>query len=413
MVSFLNLRDAGGFALTPRETDLCGAVRWHAGLLRGVRGATVAPFLIASGQLLEIELTRSEQRRKNFLIASFSGDLRGTSNSPIGRLAFPGVRGSRITGRESRFTNCASRFTRHHPNQSLAKHNRKPTQMIENKQQRSKSIASFCRAFLGSKGNGAQSRKAGFQHESSRKAIDKTKRKSTGRIACATTATREWDRDCPPAAGAALCRPYRVSVVMRIAAGRVLMLKRWSLAYYHRTLPHWLPEGHAVFLTWRLHGSLPVCIQRELRAEKRVEAGEEFTRIDKQLDRAEAGPLWLNDTRVADCVSCCLELGDFKYRHYDLHSFVVMANHVHVLLSPRITLRCITRNLKGVTARLANQILQRTRQPFWQDESYDHWCRDEAEFQRVRGYIARNPVKAGLVAKPEQWPWSSAHRLGK
>jgi hypothetical protein len=142
--------------LTPRETNLCGVVRWRAELLRASRGATITPFLIASGQLLEIELTRSKQTRKYFLIASFSGVLRGASNSPIGRLAFPGVRGSRITGHESRFTNCASRFTRNYPNQSLAKHNRKPTQMIKNKQQRSKSIASFCRVFLGSEDKGAQ-----------------------------------------------------------------------------------------------------------------------------------------------------------------------------------------------------------------------------------------------------------------
>jgi hypothetical protein len=42
------------------------------------------------------------------------------------------------------------------PNQSLAKHNRKPSQIIENNQQRPKSIASFCRVFCDYKGNGAQ-----------------------------------------------------------------------------------------------------------------------------------------------------------------------------------------------------------------------------------------------------------------
>ena len=185
------------------------------------------------------------------------------------------------------------------------------------------------------------------------------------------------------------------------------------MAYYHRTLPHSLPEGHAIFLTWRLHGSLPAYIVEQLRTEKILTAGQEFARADEHLDRAAAGPLWLKDSRIADCVSRCLELGDSKFRRYNLHSFVVMANHVHVLLSPQIELQRITRSLKGITARLCNQILQRTNQPFWQDESYDHWCRDDSEFQRIRGYIARNPVKAGLVTKPEQWPWSSAHRLDK
>jgi len=67
MASFLNLRDGGGSALRLRGTDLRGVVRWPAEMLRASRGATTTPFLIASGQLLEIELSRSQQRRKYFL----------------------------------------------------------------------------------------------------------------------------------------------------------------------------------------------------------------------------------------------------------------------------------------------------------------------------------------------------------
>jgi len=50
-----------------------------------------------------------------------------------------------------------------------------------------------------------------------------------------------------------------------------------------------------------------------------------------------------------------------------------------------------------------------TGQPFWQDESYDHLVRSDAELERIREYIESNPVKAGLVAAPESWQWSSAH----
>ncbi len=87
-----------------------------------------------------------------------------------------------------------------------------------------------------------------------------------------------------------------------------------------------------------------------------------------------------------------------------------MANHIHVLLVPGIAAARITRGIKGVTSRNANRILARTGQPFWQDESFDHWARDSAEQERIRKYIESNPVKAGLVAKPEDWPWSSAHK---
>ncbi len=81
-----------------------------------------------------------------------------------------------------------------------------------------------------------------------------------------------------------------------------------------------------------------------------------------------------------------------------------MANHVHVLLRPEVPLRRIMNGIKGVTAQAANHILGRTGQPFWQDESFDHWVRSEAEFQRIWSYIERNPVTAGLVERPEDWP---------
>ncbi|MBI3663258.1 MAG: transposase, partial [Acidobacteria bacterium] len=86
------------------------------------------------------------------------------------------------------------------------------------------------------------------------------------------------------------------------------------------------------------------------------------------------------------------------------------ANHVHMLLTPLTPLRRITQSLKGFTAREANALLRRTRKTFWQDESFDHWVRGPAEFARIVTYIENNPVKAGLVAKAEHWPWSSARR---
>ena len=45
--------------------------------------------------------------------------------------------------------------------------------------------------------------------------------------------------------------------------------------------------------------------------------------------------------------------------------------------------------------------------PFWQDESYDHLVRGDEECQRIRRYIEWNPVKAGLAASPEDFPYSS------
>ena len=96
-------------------------------------------------------------------------------------------------------------------------------------------------------------------------------------------------------------------------------------------------------------------------------------------------------------------------------------NHLHLLLRPNPTntgsesstdsfvpLSVITKSIKGYTAREANRILKRTGQQFWQQESFDHWPRDEGEFSRIIEYIESNPIKAGLVHRPEDWQWSSA-----
>jgi REP element-mobilizing transposase RayT len=85
-----------------------------------------------------------------------------------------------------------------------------------------------------------------------------------------------------------------------------------------------------------------------------------------------------------------------------------MANHVHTVILPILPLAEILQALKGATARDANKILNRTGQPFWAIESYDHWIRSVEELNRVIRYVERNPVKAGLVESIEQWQWSSA-----
>jgi putative transposase len=66
------------------------------------------------------------------------------------------------------------------------------------------------------------------------------------------------------------------------------------------------------------------------------------------------------------------------------------------------------RALKGATAREANLLLGRTGTPFWQGETYDHWVRNQSEWERIAAYIENNPVKAGLVARVEDHRWSSA-----
>ncbi|MGA8026082.1 MAG: transposase, partial [Bryobacteraceae bacterium] len=104
-----------------------------------------------------------------------------------------------------------------------------------------------------------------------------------------------------------------------------------------------------------------------------------------------------------------LDYAERQLHFYDLHAWVIMSNHVHLLVFPRVPPARFLQSIKGYTAREANRLLQRTGEPFWQGESYDHWTRNERELERVRNYIEQNPVRAGLVASPEQYRWSSAY----
>jgi len=182
------------------------------------------------------------------------------------------------------------------------------------------------------------------------------------------------------------------------------------VAFYKRNLPHWHPEGRCIFLTWRLYGSLPVGFLRGLRLNTEVQSSEEFRLAEKLLDRPISGPLWLKIPDVAAAIADVLRRGASEFQRYDLHAYAVMANHLHVLLTPLARIRSITRTLKGITAQTGNRLLRRTGQRFWQDESFDHWVRDEGQFERIKKYIENNPVKAGLCARPEDWPWSSASK---
>jgi putative transposase len=132
--------------------------------------------------------------------------------------------------------------------------------------------------------------------------------------------------------------------------------------------------------------------------------------MDRYLDGAATGPVFLKQPQLASMIINSLHKG-VALGHYDLGAFVIMSNHVHVLLRPLIAPSRLLQSLKGFTAREANRLLGRTGEPFWQAESYDHWVRDEEQYKRITKYIENNPVNAGLVERPEHYPWSSAANL--
>ncbi|HEX5228133.1 MAG TPA: hypothetical protein VFW44_10505 [Bryobacteraceae bacterium] len=171
-----------------------------------------------------------------------------------------------------------------------------------------------------------------------------------------------------------------------------------------RRLPHLYPENGWLFLTWHLHGSLP----HAHFAPSGKSSSEAFAWVDRYWDIARSGPAYLKQEPIANLVIDSFFRSE-RLGHYQLGPWVIMANHVNVLLLPLIAPSLLLKSLKGAAAREANRLLRRTGEPFWQRESYDHYVRDEQEWNRIARYVEWNPVKAGLAASVEDYPWSSAN----
>ena len=177
------------------------------------------------------------------------------------------------------------------------------------------------------------------------------------------------------------------------------------MAFYRRRLPHLYDIGQPIFLTWRLHGTLP---RNRIFPAGNLSSGQAFAALDRLLDEARSDALYLCQPALAEMVVEAIHHNASVLHHYVLHAFAAMPNHVHSLLSPSVPLPKLTKLLKGITAKRANEMLALTGCPFWQEESYDHLVRNEREFERIRLYIEHNPVRAGLVREAEQYLWSSA-----
>ena len=162
--------------------------------------------------------------------------------------------------------------------------------------------------------------------------------------------------------------------------------------------------GARIFVTFRLHGSLPAS---RVFPPSTLAHGEAFVAMDRLLDNPEAGPTHLSQPEIARMVVQSLSDGETRFQRHELHAYVVMPNHVHMLITSHTLLSTWLRSLKGYTGHEALRILNQSRKPFWQDESYDHIIRNDEECANIRHYIEWNPVKAGLVTLPEDYAWSS------
>lgn len=202
--------------------------------------------------------------------------------------------------------------------------------------------------------------------------------------------------------------------------------------FYRRRLPHLQPVEGDFSITYRLYGSLPKSIIKTLSEEferkkldafdkyryeeaiKKVHASlreEYYQKVDAYLDQALNGPTWLNEPEVAQIIVDSLKYIEEELKYWTIWSYCVMPNHVHLectlsQLAP--SLYRILQLHKSYTAIHANSILERSG-PFWMEESYDRLIRDENEFYNRVFYTINNPVKAKLVEKWDDWPFTYLH----
>lgn len=102
----------------------------------------------------------------------------------------------------------------------------------------------------------------------------------------------------------------------------------------------------------------------------------------------------------------------FGGERYHLLAWVVMPSHVHAVVEtlPDHELRATVASWKWYTGRRLAPAMPGRR--VWPREYFDRYIRDEEHLANVIGYVHGNPVKAGLVAEADEWPWSSAGRAG-
>jgi type I restriction enzyme R subunit len=176
-----------------------------------------------------------------------------------------------------------------------------------------------------------------------------------------------------------------------------------------RKLPHWSQDECTYFVTFRLADSLPKLKLLDLRRQKEnwlrtypkpwsAEIERDFhltfdAQIESWLDNG-YGSCLLKDPATREIVE--KSLLHLHGERFHLWSYVLMPNHVHVLVRPFAKrLAEIIQSWKSFSARSINHSLNRSGR-VWMAEYFDHAVRSEQQLEHFRNYIASNPVVAHL-----------------
>lgn len=195
------------------------------------------------------------------------------------------------------------------------------------------------------------------------------------------------------------------------------MLSFETLRLRRRNLPHWEIRDGRYFITVRQAGTLPESAQLKLREVRQAlqaipPQSSEFSALQRRHfaiteSYSDTSPGLLN---VAPCAQAVVqEFAALQEWHVQVPHYTIMPNHWHALLVPprdcERSLSDVIRRIKGRTARAIRNAVG-GEGPVWQRECFDHWIRNETEWEHCVCYIRHNPVKAGIVARWEDHPWT-------
>ncbi len=179
--------------------------------------------------------------------------------------------------------------------------------------------------------------------------------------------------------------------------------------WYKRTkLPHFDAADTYQMITYRLIDSMPSTTLNKLKTLRDngdILNKEYRAKVEYWLDQG-MGACVLKDEDVAEIV-----INNWKHWHearYELLNWVVMPNHVHVLIKQYqgVPTNKIIHSWKSYSSNAINKYLKLEGE-FWCSDYWDRYVRDEQHYKQAFEYIDNNPVKAGLVARAEDW------RLGR
>ena len=186
-------------------------------------------------------------------------------------------------------------------------------------------------------------------------------------------------------------------------------------------LPHFDGREATQHVTFHLADSLPKEARERMEDQVRTlpperQDIERRQRVEAWIDSGQ-GSCVLREPAVAALVQGAF--WHFDGLRYRLLAWVVMPNHVHVLFQPmnnwavaKIVAAWKKFTARGICdfrkARNANLRIGANPTPVWYPEYWDPFIRNDRHFQQTVEYIHQNPVKAGLVGRPEDWRWSGA-----